>query len=266
MGYYNPFPHLPAATQQQLVPLLSKLNKAIEQGATSLGAIFVPTADAIGEDAIGYLPNPNNIHPNEKGYHVLENSFWEYIAKFSDVGLSNSHYDGVHWLAENGIVGYPDGTFGVGQDLTRPHAAIMFTRSLGLDISKSSGVVNYFEDVYADDSYAEFIAAVGEEGTFKGSNGNFLPDNQLTREQMASTLVNAFDLKSDGENVNVNLKNVSPTHQKSVQTLANLGITNQLDDFRPSEAVTRGQFATLLSIETVEPQVEGRIFDVATSK
>lgn len=167
-------------------------------------------------------------------------------AYYTDVQEGDSHNDGIYWLTTKGIEGYEDGSFGVDRSLTRPHTAIMFSRALGLDIPSAEKVEEYYTDVNADDLYAKFIAAVGEAGIFKGSNGNFLPDKKLTREQMASTLVNAFGLKSDGEDVDVNLKNVSETHKGSVQILANLGITNQLDDFRPSETVTRGQFSTFL--------------------
>lgn len=165
---------------------------------------------------------------------------------YTDVDPEDSHYNGVQWLTKKGIQGYENGSFGSGNNLTRPHAAIMFTRALGLSVPSKNKVVDYFKDVNADDRYAGFIAAVGKAGVFKGSNGNFLPEKELTREQMASTLVNAFDLESDGKDVAISLKNVSATHKNSVQTLANLGITNQLDNFRPEEIVTRGQFATFL--------------------
>lgn len=165
---------------------------------------------------------------------------------FTDVKRGTSHYDGVQWLAVQGIRGYKDGSFGVGKTLTRPHAAIMFTKALALAIPKSKEVRKYYLDVAADDAYADFIAAVGKAGVFKGSNGNFLPEKGLTREQMASTLVNAFHIKGNGSHVSINLENVSATHKASVQMLADLGITNQFSDFRPGETVTRGQFATFL--------------------
>ncbi|WP_106496173.1 phosphodiester glycosidase family protein [Lentibacillus sp. Marseille-P4043] len=169
---------------------------------------------------------------------------------YTDVRSGDSHFDGIQWLTEKGIKGYEDGSFGVDKELTRPHTAIMFTRALDLRIPNPDKAENYFNDVKANDQYASFIAAVGEAGVFKGSGGKFMPNKTLTREQMASTLVNALDLKSDGKNVDVNLDNVSNTHKVSVQILADLGITNQLDNFRPKEPVTRGQFATFLYLGT----------------
>lgn len=165
---------------------------------------------------------------------------------YTDIKLGDSHYEGVQYLTDKGISGYEDGTFGVGNKLTRPHTAVMFSKALELSLPSKASVVDYYTDVKASHPYAEFIAAMGAEGIFKGSNGKYLPLEELTREQMASTLVNAYGLKSNGNSVKVNLENVSNTHKENVQILADLGITNQVKDFRPSEIVTRGQFATFL--------------------
>ncbi|WP_053075047.1 phosphodiester glycosidase family protein [Ornithinibacillus californiensis] len=165
---------------------------------------------------------------------------------YKDMSPGKTHYDGVRWLSERGIKGYADGTFGVGNQLTRPHAAIMFVRALGLSVPDKKVVEDYFEDVTADDLYAEYMAAVAQAGVFKGSNGQFLPNQNLTREQMASTLVNAFGLETNGSQKDIKLDNVGESHKANVQILADLGITNQLENFRPKEIVTRGQFATFL--------------------
>lgn len=252
MEYYNPFPYVSGEIKTQLVVLLNMLNGAIEQASVATGATLVPTAEAMAANATVYLPSAENIHPSEEGYQVLGDAFWNAIVAgtdtgYSDVTLGSSHYAGIQWLTDYGIKGYEDGAFGVDKALTRPHAAIMFTQALGLDLPSADEVGNYFEDVDGH-LYAEYIAAVGQADVFKGSNGNFLPNRELTREQMASTLVNAFDLESTGEDVDINLANVSDTHKASVQTLANLEITNQFDDFRPKEAVTRGQFATFAKL------------------
>ncbi|MGY0691387.1 S8 family peptidase [Virgibacillus sp. FSP13] len=100
---------------------------------------------------------------------------------YTDVKPGDSHYPGVKWLTENGIKGYSDGTFGVGRDLTRPHSAIMFTRALHLNIPSAESIEDYFDDVSPNHIYAEFIAATGKAGIFKGSNGKFLPNKKLDR-------------------------------------------------------------------------------------
>src|SRR5699024_5216393 len=166
-------------------------------------------------------------------------------SQFSDVKKGSEHYDGIMWLAENGIKGYEDGTFGKYIELSREHAAIMFVKVLDLNVPAKREVVDYFNDVDAEYEYADYIAAVAKEEIFKGEDGKFNPRDEMTREQMATTIVNAYDFESDG-NVDVNIENVGTSHKKNVQILADLGITNQLDDFRPRETITRRQFATFL--------------------
>ncbi|MCG1027051.1 S-layer homology domain-containing protein [Virgibacillus halodenitrificans] len=180
---------------------------------------------------------------------------------FTDVDESNSHYEGVQWLASKGIQGYEDGSFGVTKELTRPHAAIMFTKALGLDLVDKSEVGNYFNDIEPNDLYADYIATTGKAEIFKGKNGDFLPGKELSREQMASTLVNAFDLKSNGDKADIYLGNVTDTHKENVQILADLGITNQFDDFRPTETVTRGQFATFLKLSYEVAEQQGNVVE-----
>ncbi|MBM7573477.1 S-layer homology domain-containing protein [Aquibacillus albus] len=166
---------------------------------------------------------------------------------FTDVPEGSSHYDAIYTLVNDGIItGYPDKTFKPNDKLSRANAAVLFSNTFGLILPGKSTVTDYFSDVSATHPYAAEIAAVYEAGIFKGANGAFQINSQLTREAMASTLVNAFLLEGTGEDIDVNLDNVSDTHKENVKILAQLGITNQLADFHPKDPVTRGQFATFL--------------------
>ncbi|WP_138420596.1 phosphodiester glycosidase family protein [Aquibacillus sediminis] len=169
---------------------------------------------------------------------------------YTDVYPGGVHNDGIYWLTTKGIKGYLDGEFGVKDTLTRPHAATMFTKALSLDTPSTEVVETYFEDVSASNPYAQYIAAVAEAGIFRGDGENFLINQKLTRDQMAQTLVNAFDLKrfdtDEDKQVDIYLGNVNPVFKDDVQLIANLGITKQRDDFIPKQAVTRGEFASFL--------------------
>lgn len=168
---------------------------------------------------------------------------------FKDVSARDALYTGINWAKNEGaIAGYGDNTFRPYQGLTRKHGAVIFTRALNLktpDTDKSSSL---FIDVPANHDYAAQIGAVAQSGIFKGgSDRRFRPEATLTREQMASTIVGAFGLKSNGlKKADVNLKNVDPVHRENVQILADNEVTVEVGDFRPTEAVTRGQFAAFL--------------------
>ncbi|RYG71922.1 hypothetical protein EU245_12380 [Lentibacillus lipolyticus] len=169
---------------------------------------------------------------------------------FTDVQEGDSHYEGIMALAEQGIVdGYADGSFGVYDNVTRQQVAVMLANALDLETPADvDSVLSVYDDVDADSLYAEQIAAVTEAGAFTGNNGKFNPGDDITREQMASVLVSGLSLEEydNGEDVAINLDNVSPSHADNVQVLANLGLTVATDDFRPSEEISRGAFATML--------------------
>ncbi|RYG72932.1 hypothetical protein EU245_08290 [Lentibacillus lipolyticus] len=167
---------------------------------------------------------------------------------FSDVPEDFWAADAIYRFAEAGVIeGYEDDSFGVNDELTRAHAAIILANALDLEMPDSDEVTNYFDDVEPDHPYADYIAATGKAGVINGSDGAFMPNKKLTRQQMASVLVSAFDLESGEKSVDVNLSNVAPSHQDNVQVLADLGVTNQLDDFRPNENISRAGFTVMLA-------------------
>ncbi|WP_106496132.1 S-layer homology domain-containing protein [Lentibacillus sp. Marseille-P4043] len=168
---------------------------------------------------------------------------------YSDVDSSNSHYEGIKSLTEQGVIkGYEDGSFGVWDNVTRQQVAVMLAGALDLDTPTDvAGVLSAYDDVDEDSLYAEQIAAVTAADVFSGDNGQFNPDGDITREQMASVLVLAYGLdKYDVPDVDVNLDGVGDSHADRVQALANLDITNQLEDYRSEEGITRGSFSTML--------------------
>jgi lysophospholipase L1-like esterase len=81
MGYYNPYPHKPAAEQQALLPVLEALNGTIEGVARANKDTYVPTATEIGKKPTTYVSNPTDIHLSDAGYKVLTAEFWKAILK-----------------------------------------------------------------------------------------------------------------------------------------------------------------------------------------
>ncbi|WP_277680232.1 S-layer homology domain-containing protein [Gracilibacillus dipsosauri] len=185
------------------------------------------------------------------------------VKEFKDVPKDHSHYPAIMSLSNKTVIkGYGDETFKPGQKLSRAHAAVLFINALEKTPLEGEQLQEYlFSDVKESHDYAGYIAATRKAEIFNGANGEFLINRDLTREQMATTIVNAFGLTDNGENKNVFLDNVDDSHKDNVQILANYGITNQLDDFRPKEIVTRGQFATflyktMLELELIEEWIE----------
>lgn len=175
-------------------------------------------------------------------------------SKFSDVTKASvgDHFDAIVSLTEAGIIaGHGDGTFKPYKQVTRGQVALMLQRALKLQDPTPAELKvtnSKYKDVKGSDQTAKAIAAVSAAGVFEGSKGQFKPWNNISREQMASVLVRAFSLNQldSGADVKINLAGVTTNHRSNVQTLANLGITKELSDFRATEDISRAGFASFL--------------------
>ncbi len=170
---------------------------------------------------------------------------------FKDVASNHYAKDAIGELVTKGIVkGFPDGTFRPQQALLREHAAALLVRSL--DLKSSTTNEQYFKDVPKTSSYFGSVSALREAGVFLGDHqGNFHPKTSLTREEMATILVRAFNLKAQA-GVEVKLKDldkVAKSHKENVNILYQNGITIGYGDgsFRPKNAVNRADFAVFIS-------------------
>lgn len=170
---------------------------------------------------------------------------------FKDVASNHYAKDAIGELVAKGIVkGFPDGTYRPQQALLREHAAALLVRSL--DLQSSTTNEQYFKDVPKSSSYFGSVSALREAGVFLGDHqGNFHPKTSLTREEMATILVRAFNLKAQA-GVEVKLKDldkVAKSHKENVNILYQNGITIGYGDgsFRPKNAVNRADFAVFIS-------------------
>ncbi len=116
--------------------------------------------------------------------------------QFSDVDDDAWYAPHVAHIASLGITtGYPDGTFGPDQPVTRAHMAVFMVRAVGLEVGGNS--VGRFADVPASAWYAPHVELVTELGITIGctSDGTrYCPESPVTRAQMALYLAPAFGL------------------------------------------------------------------------
>ncbi|MCA1040315.1 5'-nucleotidase C-terminal domain-containing protein [Bacillus infantis] len=169
------------------------------------------------------------------------------VKKFPDVKESHWAAKEIQALVSAGIIkGYEDGTFKPGQAIIRGQAAHLLAEALELPVPANLEV---FSDVSKDSFYAKSIAAAKEAGIFEGAYGKFGLKDELTREQMASVLVRAFDLKDNNTEVSfTDWDKIKEVHQEDVKILAQHGITIGMKDgsFDPASPVNRASFAAFL--------------------
>ncbi len=116
-----------------------------------------------------------------------------WVADFLDVPSSHQFYDFVTRLVSNGVtVGCGGGLYCVDNPTTREQMAVFLIRArLGFCFSPPPATGIVFADVPASNIYAPWIEELQRQGLTAGcGNGNYCPDDPVTRAQMAVFLLN----------------------------------------------------------------------------
>ena len=121
------------------------------------------------------------------GQVTVSATFTETVLPFSDVDSGDWFYDAVKYVYDNGLMNGADGgIFDPYGATTRGQIVTILWRLEG------SPVINYamdYDDVVDSDWYAEAIRWASSIGIVGGyDDGNFGPEDAITREQMAAML------------------------------------------------------------------------------
>lgn len=167
---------------------------------------------------------------------------WALQQPFAD-SAGSPFYGDIVWLAEQGISG------GCGPDafcpldpVTRGQMASFLSRALDLPPATSDHFTDDGASIHQDD-----INRVAEAGIASGcGGGRFCPDRSVTREEMASFLVNAFELPPTGTDPFTD--DEGSIHENMINALAASGITSGCAAalYCPRDEVTREQMAAFL--------------------
>ncbi|MCG7337022.1 S-layer homology domain-containing protein [Sporosarcina sp. ACRSM] len=173
------------------------------------------------------------------------------VSVFSDVPTSKSYAHAVYELAERNVIGgYEDGTFKPGASITRGQAASIIAKLVKLDTTKVKDPG--FKDVSPSQWNYGAIAALANAGIINGyGDGRFGPNDTITRAQMASILVKAFELPpyyyNNDENPFDDIRRLG-SHQVNIHILHKMGITSgtSANAYSPNAPITRAQAAVLI--------------------
>ena len=176
------------------------------------------------------------------------------MSAFEDLNLKAWYHDGVHWALENGVMaGYGNGRFVPNGATSRAMIVTMLHRMEGGPIVVSD---MDFADVEEGKWYTEPIRWAAANGIVSGyGKGKFGPNDELTREQLATILYRyaktkgkgftgmwAFRLKYE------DAADVSDWAYEAMCWMTMNGIIQGLDDglLHPKGSATRAQVATML--------------------
>ncbi|WP_318618238.1 S-layer homology domain-containing protein [Sporosarcina sp. YIM B06819] len=173
-------------------------------------------------------------NPMNQSFTDVHNEFWakDEVTQLVDLGIIN---------------GYPDKQFRPGLEVSRAQAANLMANALALPYSSYKPI---FKDVSAKSSHAKGAIATYEAGIFLGKeDGTFGVGDSLTREQMATVIVRAFNLQDTGEDIRFTDEDrISESHKFGVKVLAQHGITTGKEDgtFDPKTPVNRATYVVFL--------------------
>ena len=273
MGLYNPFPHLKdPVIQTQLNMLVTTMNNSIKKVVEANSGIFSEVAPLIAKDVAAFLPNPNNVHLSEAGYEVVADKMMADYNATILTDLENALVDEApftdianHWgkdyidvaYANGYMKGYDDGTFKPNANMTRAQVLAVIARTFKLEATKPAP----FKDIshYAQQTQNE-IAAAYEAGLVLENGGNFNPQGEITRAQLALILMRlsnnlAGETYKTGTIASFNdIANYDREAQVAITFLYDIGVVQgtSATTFSPKGNVTRAQLAKILVLVTSE--------------
>ena len=165
-----------------------------------------------------------------------------------------------HWaeneikeLSKDGIIkGRSETEYAPEETMTRAEYAALIRRAIGLNPSIYQGG---FGDVEGNAWYANEIQAIVNAGIMSGdAEGGFRPNDQISREEMAKVIVNAYLAKSGAPDVTAaeisftDSGEIAGWAQEYIGKAVELGLINGMGDgsYAPKGSMTRAQGAIVI--------------------
>ena len=173
----------------------------------------------------------------------------EFDGRFRDVDPDGTHGAAIDRLADDGVLtGCDDDRYCPRDAVTRGDLAGYVASVRGL--STTATAEPRFTDVDSDDPNAGAIAAVDADGILTGyEDDTFGPDRPLTRAQLASVLVRAFEVPDASRSAGFSDVPDGGVHSDAIDATAEAGLTRGCEDgsrYCGARDVTREQIASFL--------------------
>ena len=196
----------PAPTPVQPAPVLEELKAEVSEPAQPVNSFtdtqFHWARDIIEEIAAqgiitGY--EDGTFRPNESVLrkHIavmlqraLDLQAIRQVNGFSDVPKNHTYYDAIMELANAGITDGDKGNYNPDAPMTRAQLAKVLVLTFGL----TPGGNSTFKDVSENHWSYPYIAALADAGIALGEDGNFRPNEPVTRAQFVAMLYRALNL------------------------------------------------------------------------
>lgn len=174
---------------------------------------------------------------------------------FDDVLPDNWAYEAVEYVNEKGLMsGVGGGSFSPGQPTTRGMLVTILYRMEGEPEYENTGTIR-FTDVNDDAWYAKGVYWAAENGIVKGvGDGRYLPEDPVTREQMAAIFhryagYKGYDVTAQGDlSAFTDAASVGDWAREALIWAVDKGLINGMGDgtVNPRGTATRAQTAAIL--------------------
>lgn len=193
----------------------------------------------------------NNIIPSQKQEDDFADKLDTFLLRFKDVKTHWARED-IEYLGELELIqGDENGSFRPDDTITRAEFAALITRVMGLT---ETPYENSFFDVLAEDWFSGYVQTVRSNGYMTGYDGLFSPNKPISREEIAKTVVAAYNDKTNtmlekGRALYFNdIDTISSWAYDYITEAVNMGFVNGMgnDTFAPKNYATRAQAAVML--------------------
>lgn len=169
------------------------------------------------------------------------------VNELSDLNEAEWAREAVTYLVSKNIInGRGNGKFEPNADITRAEFIKIVVMALGLQAEAGPS----FNDVNPSSWYAPTVCAAKSAGIIFGDdNNNFNPDDNISRQDMATILYRAYNIRNDGVAGEFTDHNeISDYAKDAVSALSGKGIINGMGDgsFAPLANATRAQAAQVI--------------------
>lgn len=205
------------------------VTSAVLSGQVGMTQVTVPSAPAVVE-VVAQTPVTPPVTPSEP-------------ADPDDTGVSDLLDTENH---NQYLFGYPEGTFGPDQNMTRAEVAQMFYNLL---VDKNVAITASFEDVPADAWYAKSVNTLASMGIISGVGENrFEPERSITRAEFTSMAMKFTKGALDGTNVFSDVHSGDWFYEAVVGSIQYGWIEGYEDGtFRPENWITRVEVTSIVN-------------------
>lgn len=165
-----------------------------------------------------------------------------FAANFTDFSENHWAHQYVSELVANGVInGYEDGTFRPDANVTRAELAKLVSVQFGNSTPKA------YSDVAESDWFYSYVTASGD---YFLAEGEFQPNSQATREEVAYAIYVATKLEASNASITfTDASDITAQYRQAIAAVFAKGVITGYPDgsFLPKNNITRAETATVLS-------------------